>query len=129
MTSQEFVMTFGAGVGDVLRNAHSMIADARQWASTSDWVNDVGFDPDTQDWAIEYARMQERVADMEKSWNRCLVQLVVYASQSGRLDVLKDSEASLFWSAKDGLHGGLIWHASYGKGETRLPVGTWSLHT
>jgi hypothetical protein len=131
MGSPAFKLVCDEGVADVLNECERMIGEARNWAAAGQWATDTGVRVENVDeWRQKYQDTQAKVNEMERSFNRCLLQLVQLAGSMGEVRLSWDSKASLFFrEPATGYHGGMIYHPNYHNGSTILPVGTWSLHT
>lgn len=129
MTSDSFSVICNSGVADIMLQAQQMIRTAESWLAGNQWWEDLELDPSTPAWREEYHRQEGNIREMELSWYKNLAMLLHLAFQSGQINIYFDAEDSLFWrEPTSGFHGGLIFHANRHK-ETRLPVGTWSIHT
>jgi hypothetical protein len=131
MSSKPFKLVCSDGVADVLSECEHMINEARNWSSAGQWAKDTGVSVEDVDaWRQKYTEMQAKVNEMDRSFHRCLFQLIQLASSMGEVQLSWDSKCSLFFhEPATGYHGGMIYHPNYHDGKTILPVGTWSLHT
>jgi hypothetical protein len=105
--------------------AEALIRRAREWATDLDDLREeTSGDLDAMD-----KLMRERAAkvdEMQASFYENLAR-VIFGLRATSLS--RDGEACMFWRGS-GMVGGLVYHSSFtDEGRTRLPVGTWSLHT
>jgi hypothetical protein len=109
-------ITILAGAIEKYRDVQEMLREATRWLCESTTENEV-------------AERTKLVAEMENSFNRCMLQLIFQAQDyDGPLALHGDSSpGSFFWRhEKSGYHGGLIFHKNH---SVDGPVGTWSIHT
>ena len=125
MTSNEFKVTAGTGVADVLANVDKMVDDAYNWVNSPEC---------TRIYKVQMTRalwneLLDKITEMEQSFDRNFRKIMIFASQSGEVRLVWDSNRSLTaYEPKTGLTMGLIFHPRWVNGEP-TPIGSWSLHS